>query len=499
MRLGKNRIVLGDRAYSVVKVCRWIGAVLLTLSPIGGEPALAQEEGAPAPSETEPASPAPGATEPAANPHAGGLFERDVLTGDWGGERSTLEAMGVQFGANLIAEVLSNPTGGVQTGAILEDRLELFLNLDLDKFAGWSGATFHVNAYQIGGTGLSRGDLGNNLLTVSNIEALPTTRLFDLWLQQQFANGAVSVRVGQLAADDEFFISQYAANFINSTFGWPAITMIDLPSGGPSYPLSTPGVRVSAAPTENLTLLGAVFNGDPAGPGVGDPQKRDPSGTNFELNDGVFVIGELAYAVNQGKDDKGLPATYKFGGWYNSNSFPDLRFDTMGVSLASPASNGIPANHSGNFGFYGVMDQMLWRDADNSNHGVAAFFRISGAPADRNLVSFYVDGGINYLAPFQGRDNDVLGLAVAYAGVSNVASALNRDANFFSGVGRPVQNYEMAFELTYKAQIAPWWVLQPDFQFILHPAGNVSNPTDPTGVRPIPNAAVLGLRTTIAF
>jgi porin len=438
-------------------------------------------------------------SEPTANPHQGGLFERDVLTGDWAGERSTLEAMGVQFGANLIAEVLSNPSGGVQTGAILEDRLELFLNLDLDKFAGWSGATFHVNAYEINGGGLSRGNLGNNILSVSNIEALPSTRLFDLWLQQQFADGAVSVRVGQIAADDEFFISQYAANFVNSTFGWPGITASDLPSGGPAYPLATPGIRVSAAPTKELTLMAAVFNGNPAGSGVGNPQRRDSSGTTFELNDGVFLISELTYAVNQGKDDKGLPATYKVGSWYNSNTFAEQRFDTLGISLASPASNGIPASHNGDFGLYGVVDQMLWRDADYSSRGVAAFLRVSGAAADRNLVSFYVDGGINYLAPFEGRDSDILGFAVAYAGIGSAASALNRDANFFSSVGRPIRNFEMAIELTYKAQIAPWWVLQPDLQFILHPAGNVSNPTDPTGVRPIPNATVVGLRTTVAF
>src|SRR6266853_1779525 len=89
--------------------------------------------------------------------------------------------------------------------------------------------------YQIHGRGLSANYLGNNLLTASNIEASRATRLFDLWLQQQLFGGLLSVRAGQIAADDEFIISQYGANFVNSTFGWPAIPAVNAPSGGPAY------------------------------------------------------------------------------------------------------------------------------------------------------------------------------------------------------------------------------------------------------------------------
>jgi carbohydrate-selective porin OprB len=55
---------------------------------------------------------------------------------------------------------------------------------------------------------------------VSNIEALPATRLYELWAEQKLFDNTVSVRVGQLAADTEFILSQYAAVFVNSTFGF---------------------------------------------------------------------------------------------------------------------------------------------------------------------------------------------------------------------------------------------------------------------------------------
>ena len=75
-------------------------------------------------------------------------------------------------------------------------------------------------------------------------------------------------------------------------------------------------------------------------------------------------MGELQYAVNQGKQAAGLPGVYKLGGWYATTDFADQHFGLDGaggvVSLADPAAVG-PLNHRGNGGIYGVADQMVWR------------------------------------------------------------------------------------------------------------------------------------------
>jgi len=465
-------------------------AAVLAAALVGWASCAAAQQG--------PAPPA-GDNPPPQSPHSGGFWERDVLTGDWGGTRTDWESHGVQLGANYIGEVLGNPTGGVRRGAIYEGRLELDLTVDLEKAVGWSDASFHVNAYQIHGRGLSANDLGNNLLVVSNVEALRTTRLFDLWLEQQLWDNLVAVRIGQLAADDEFITSQYAGLFINSTFGWPGITATDLPSGGPAYPLSTPGVRVKVQPTDQLSVMAAVFNGDPAGPGPGNPQSRDPSGTAFRVNDDAFAIAEAAYALNQEKDATGLPGTYNLGGWYHSGRFADQRFDSAGLSLANPASSGVPAQHRGDYGLYAVVDQMIWRVPDTRDNGLGVFLRLAGSPSDRNQVDFYADGGLNYKGLLPDRGDDVLGLGVAYARISDAASGLDRDVNFFNGTNRPVRDHEMALELTYRAQLTPWWTVQPDLQVIFHPGGHVPDPTDPTGTRAIRDAVVLGVRTGITF
>ena len=431
-----------------------------------------------------------------ASPHSGDLWERDALTGNWGGLRSKLEDEGINFAADTIDEVFGNPLGGAKRGAIYEGRLELLATLDLGKLAGIEDATLHANAYQIRGRGLSANYLDRNLLTVSNIEAARSLRLFDLWGEQVMLDGRVSVRVGQIAADDEFFISQYSASLINGTFGWPSIAVADLPSGGPDYPLATPGVRIKLA-LGAFSMLAAVLNGDPAGAGPGEPQLRDASGTAFRLSDGPLAIVEMGYATNQEKDATGLPASYKLGGWYHAGQFSDQRFDTTGQSLAAPTSSGVPAARHGNLGLYGIIDQGVWRDAQVKGRSAAVFLRLSGAPSDRNLVSFYADAGVSVQGPIEGRGDDLLVLGAAVARIGDHARALDADERHFTGSNLPSRDAEAAIELTYRAQVTPWCALQPDVQVIVHPASNVTLVGNAT--RPASTALVIGLRTAILF
>ena len=111
-------------------------------------------------------------------------------------------------------------------------------------------------------------------MPVSNLEATDATRLFELWFEQHLYDDKLLVKFGQLAADEEFVTSDGGGFFLNGTWGWPSYTAADMPSGGPAYPLATPGVRVAVAPTDKLTVLAAVYNGDPVGPNCnGDPQR----------------------------------------------------------------------------------------------------------------------------------------------------------------------------------------------------------------------------------
>ncbi|MDR7036498.1 porin [Methylobacterium sp. BE186] len=421
--------------------------------------------------------------------------------GDPLGIRPVLKQRGIEYSLTYVADVLGNPVGGMRQGAIVEDRLNLRLNLDLGKLVGWDGGTVHANAYFIHGTGLSRYYVGN-LLTTSVIEALPSTRLYVLWFDQKLFDGKVAIRGGQLAADTEFIVSQTATLFMNSTFGWPAITGLNLPSGGPAYPLATPAIRAKITPDDKFSLQVGLFNGDPAGanrPGPDpDPQRLDRTGTNFRTHDPALLIGEVAYAYNTDNNLETLPGTVTFGGWQNFGRFEDLRLDTGGRPLADPSSTGVARRLRGNAGLYGILDQTIYREPGKEDEGISTFVRVSLSPTRSSLIDYYLDGGLAFRGLIEGRDSDTFGVSVGYAHIGRQARRADRDAILFSGVAMPVRKAETVLEATYQAVVVPGFTVQPDVQYIIHPGAGVANPYDPAGRR-IRNAAVIGVRATVQY
>ena len=228
---------------------------------------------------------------------------------------------------------------------------------------------------------------------------------------------------------------------------------------------------------------------------------------SFPLNTGVLAIAELQYAYAgsgsgasaKANDQSQLPGAYKIGAWYDSESFDDQRFDTLGLPLASPASNGIPRTHQGNFSIYGVVDQMIWRAKDDTNHTLNAFVRPVITPfQDRNLVSFSLNAGLLSHGPLPGRDNDTFGVEMGIARVSNGASGYDSDLLIYDpSVHTPVRSAETFLEATYQIQVTPWWQIQPDIQYVINPGAGIANPNQPT--QTIKNELVVGLRTNITF
>src|SRR5437868_4211872 len=94
-----------------------------------------------------------------------------------------LQKYGVKFAATYIGETLGNVSGGLKRSSIHEGRLNLAVDVDLQKLAGIQQLTFHANVFQIHGEGLSRSNL-QNFFVVSGIEAVPTTRLYEAYFEK---------------------------------------------------------------------------------------------------------------------------------------------------------------------------------------------------------------------------------------------------------------------------------------------------------------------------
>jgi porin len=425
------------------------------------------------------------------------IWDQATLTGDWGGARTALKNKGIDVTLEYTNEVFGVVSGGLQQQASYEGQWHFAVNTDLEKLIGWTGGRTHVTIFQIHNSGRDVIDNAGSISDPSNIDAWSTTRLYTAWFEQDFG-GLFSVRLGQIVGDGTFFTSDTAGGLINGTFGWNSLLGANLLSGGPAYPLGTPGVRVQANPGGDVTLLAAVFSGDPAGDNCNDTNRQtcDRYGTKFSFDGGVLTMAEVQYGVNQSKQAAGLPGTYKLGGWFASADYRDQHYGLNAagaqVSLADPTV-AFALTHQGNGGVYGVADQTVWRAAASS---VNLFARGGVVPSDRNLVSYYVDGGVGIKGPLPGRADDTLTFGAAYAKISPAAVALERDFLAFNGSPYAVRDAETLFEVGYAAQIAPWWVVQPDLQYIWHPSGG-QNPNNPTLT--LDHAFIAGIRSTIKF
>lgn len=418
--------------------------------------------------------------------------------GDPFGRRAALAGAGITFGFTYTAEVIGNPAGGISQGAAYDGLLKGNLDADLEKIFGFKNLSFHTSGYQIHSTDHFTAENLGSLVTSSNIESFDSTLLFELWLEQKFLDNKLSLRFGQLAADSEFLISDTAGRFIANTYGWAIFPSVNLPTGGPIYPLATPGVRLRFDPNEAFSALLAVYNGNPVDPRFDPPRGRERYGLAARIDDPPLVMGEVQWKYNRDKGASFLPGTIKAGGWQNFGKFDDQRFGSDGLSLANPASNGIAAQRRGSFGIYGIIDQQLYQiPGAEQGKGVATFARVIAGPQDTSAVSFYADSGVVFSGLVVGRPNDAFGLAVAYSKISGSAIDLDEDARAF-GSGALVRDGEVDLEINYQAEIVSGWTVQPVFQYIWHPGGNVANPADPAGAA-IPDATVFALRTTVNY
>ena len=407
--------------------------------------------------------------------------------------RENFSRRGVTVEAKYIGEVFTNPHGGFAGGSHYHGLLDIETDLDLEKLLGWKGLTFHANGYQSHGTSITAESVGS-IAAVSHIEATPTTRLFEAWFEQSALDGTLSLRFGQLAVDAEFATLPSAGAFISSTFGWNTLMTDNVPNGGPIYPLATPGARLKFQPTDSVSMMAAIYNGDPVGECSDDPQKCNAHGTEFRLSDPPLVIGEAAY-----QSGAELPGVLKAGAWWSFEDFDDQRFADDGSALADPSGSGAARRHDGNGGVYAVIHQMLYRVSDSPERGIHAFARAARSIEDRNQIDFYLEVGITLTGLLDARPGDVLGIGFAHSHISESAAGFDRDLSNFNSIKLPVRQAEQLLEISYTARLAKGWSVQPDFQYYWSPGGHVADSSDPSGLRTIPNAAVFGLRTILAY
>lgn len=379
----------------------------------------------------------------------------NYATGDWDGNRKVWASHGLDFVATYTAQVWGNPVGGLQPGAAYVGLLQFGLNADFEKALGWKGGSFRTTWVWISGGQPSISNVGS-IFAISPFEAPPAFRALDLWIQQELWDGALTLRGGLFNADADFTISDNAALFQYSGFGWPTFYGGTL-DGAPVYPFAAPGILMEAAPGGGWKWLSAVMQGD-----IGDPE-TNPSNFYWRLDrtGGFLFLNEIQHGHEAGR----LPGRARLGAIFNTGA-------------NDPGNRAAPA-WGGGF-VYGIIDQMIWREESNGMQGASWFARGGFSVLDDSFLTSLFNTGFTYTGLIPGRDNDTSGIALSWAQFS---SAITDDLDGGN------KGLEMALELTYQVQLTSWFTLQPDVQFIIQPGGSTA----------IGNALVVGLSASMAF
>jgi len=239
-----------------------------------------------------------------------------------------------------------------------------------------------------------------------------------------------------------------------------------------TFPVSSWGGIAKFQPRSDLYLQAGAYEVNPSLNNVGNGFKMNTAGAT-----GVIVPLEAGWAPEKGIG--GLPAHLTLGGYYDNSAAPDL-----GASLDGPETL-----MSGRWGLYVLADQMIYRDSPGADRGVTVFAGFTYADPSTALLQYFWEAGIVKLGTFAGRDEDSIGFAVSQGLVSNSLIGAQNQANAVDPGSADVQSYEMDLELNYRAQIAPWFSLLPNIQYVVRPGG----------VTTTPNALVLGLQAGVTF
>lgn len=377
--------------------------------------------------------------------------------------RQQLQDRGLRLDATYTTELASNRQGGARQGTVRLGLLELRGQADGERLLGLPGLSATASVQRSHGSDPST--LVGDAQGVSSIAAPARWRLFEAWVEQNYAEQNLSLMVGRFDLNVEFYQLDSAGLFMHSSFGiGPELSQTG--RGGPSlFPDTALSARL-AWHQGPLTLRAAVLNGVP----VAVPRADGRTGLH-RPGDGALWVAEVALqgpapladvattgrplsvlgraARSQMHDSK-----LALGLWHHGARFDDL---------ARVDSGGQPLLRRGISGGYLIAEQLLWHDPALASHRLRGFVQFGRGDNRVSRFVAYRGLGLSLSSPWPSRPDDDLGLALAVARTSSGFAEQQRAA------GVSPHAAESALELSYLATLQPWLKLQASAQQVRRP------------------------------
>jgi porin len=348
---------------------------------------------------------------------------------------------------------------GIDEGVRYVDLAALTGEVDLDAAAGWRGA--RLVAQVIAGTGQQPNDLAGTLQGINNSE-VPRNRvkLYQFYLAQQFADWPVTVRVGFIDLNEEFYSNDAAGLLIAPAFGIGS----ELAATGPNGPAIFPSTALTAAvrvePSDDTYAAFAVVNAEAGVLG-------DVGGVRPLLDEGALLIGEAGWA-GSGK--------IALGAWSYTRRQDDIRLlDANGDPLHQRAQ-----------GAYALLEWPIGgpiAPEEGAPRKASLFARAGVSDGHTTPYSGGWQAGILINNALPGRPDSQLSFGANQAFLSDKFRLNEGEA------GNPLRRAETGLEVILADQVAPWLNVQADAQY-------VRNPSQAAGTR---DAVIFGLRFVFSF
>ncbi len=339
--------------------------------------------------------------------------------------------------ATLNTDLMDDVDGGIKRGALPVTDLEMAGSWKNDT--GWRGYLDIL----VDSDGRFSQRYSGDLQSVSSLDAVPATHLYEMWLRKTVGDKRLVTTVGIINLNRIFDVQPVGGLFLNSSSGIGPDYAQTMPS---IYPITSLGIVEEWQPVKGRFWRFGLFGGVTGDPG----HPRAFTHIGFSGKDGATAIVEREQTLQAG--------TFKLGAWVYTAQVPAF----TGAGNATRA------------GLYEQYAKTIWRGSAKSGRKLDAWLRLGQANSDALKISNYEGGGFAYTGWLVGRPKDQAGIAI-----------------YRAGFGAPYQHAtpglaaaETTLEATYQYQVKDGFSVQPDVQYV----------DDPSGDKHIGHALVIGLR-----
>lgn len=300
--------------------------------------------------------------------------------------------------------------GGKQSGFGYLGYGSIGVSFNVEKAGWWKGGSITLSGGTTHGVCPSELWLGD-VLIADNIEAGNHVFLQELFYSQTL--GPVAITAGMHDFNSMYAYSDHAGLFLNSAFGINSVLSTDF--SVPIFPLTSWGLNVNWDICRYVSWQAGAYD------------------TPLDFEDNPYNI-RWRFTPQKG----GIFATE-----FTFNTFIHDSLEG-GIKVGAAYHTAMQ-----NFELHVCGEQHFWKQGDRD---MSVFIMAAYAPKSKSENYVNISAGLHFKGVFSAKGHDILGVGVTTAWLNDS------------------YKHETVAELTYRYDINEHIYLQPDFQYILHPA-----------------------------